>query len=243
MAINTRDIMDDTVVKTVAMLQKLVRNSSLRLSMSGSSREASLLHNLSRRIIFLLSRQWTRRLFQKKRRKWKENCALYLRLYIACQVRDGNLEDFFKYENQPWPPSLSQLGQLRGGQKADLVKCLSSTSAQITTQPVADAVILVQMLQPRTARTFDEYFSTVFASYILRHLKTARRVDLVWDVYQDDSLKSSLREKRGSGQRSKVLPSTRIPADWKGFLRVENNKDELFKLIANKVYTWYSLLI
>jgi hypothetical protein len=95
------------------------------------------------------------------------------------------LEDFFKYENQPWPPSLSQLGQLRGGQKADLVKCLTNTSAQIVTQPVvADAVILdgaviVQMLQPRTARTFDEYFSTVFAPYILRHLETAKRVDLV----------------------------------------------------------------
>ena len=71
MEINTRDIMYDTVVKTVAMLQKLVRNSSLRLSMSGSSREASLLHNLSRRIIFPLSRQWTRRPFQKKRREWK----------------------------------------------------------------------------------------------------------------------------------------------------------------------------
>ena len=58
------------------------------------------------------------------------------------------------YENQPWPPSLSLLGQLRGGQKADLALCLPSTSAEIATQPVADVVILdgtavVQMLQPR----------------------------------------------------------------------------------------------
>lgn len=44
-----------------------------------------------------------------------------------------------------------------------------------------------------------------------------------------------MREKRGSGQRRKVLASTRIPADWKGFLRVDDNKDELFKLLANKV--------
>ena len=51
----------------------------------------------------------------------KEDCALFARLYIACQNRDGNLEDFFKFENQPWPPSLSQMGQLRGGTKADLV--------------------------------------------------------------------------------------------------------------------------
>ena len=45
----------------------------------------------------------------------KEDCALFLRLYIACQIRVGNLEDIFKYENQAWPPSLPQLGQLRGG--------------------------------------------------------------------------------------------------------------------------------
>lgn len=38
-----------------------------------------------------------------------------------------------------------------------------------------------------------------------------------------------------SGQRRKVLRKTRIPSDWKGFLRVDDNKDELFKLLANMV--------
>lgn len=36
----------------------------------------------------------------------KEDCALFSRLYIACQNREGNLEDFFKFKNQPWWPSL-----------------------------------------------------------------------------------------------------------------------------------------
>ena len=103
--------------------------------------------------------------------------------------------------------------------------CLPSTSAEIATQPVADVVILdgtaiVQLLQPRTARTFDEYLSTVYAPYILKRLETARRADLVWDVYQDDSLKRSLREKRGSGQGHNIQASTRIPAYRKGFLQV-----------------------
>ena len=105
-----------------------------------------------------------------------------------------------------------------GGQKADLALCSPSTSVEIATQPVADVVILdgtaiVQMLQPRTARTFDEYLNTVHAPYILKHLETARRADLIWDVYQDDLMKRSLREKRGSGQRRNILASTRIPAD------------------------------
>ena len=143
-------------------------------------------------------------------------------------------------------PSLSKLGQLRGGQKADLLKCLSNTSVQIATQPAVDAVILdgaviVQMLQPRTARTFEGYFSNVFTPYILKHLETAKRVDLLWYVYQDDSLKRSLREKRGSGQRRKVLTSTRIPADWKSFLRVDDNKDEFSNFLQTR-YVQYNTI-
>ena len=95
--------------------------------------------------------------------------------------------------------------------------------------------MIVQIMEPRTARTFDDYFTTVFAPYILKQLLSTKRVDLVWDVYLEDSLKKSMRERRGSGQRRKVLGPTRIPGDWKGFLRVDENKDELFRLLATKV--------
>ena len=170
----------------------------------------------------------------------KQDLALFSRLYISCQTRDGNLEEFFKFENQPWPPSLSETGQLRGGQKADLIKCLPNSSNQCTIQPTIDAAILdgaviVQMLKPGTAQTFEDYFNYVFAPYITRQLETVQRVDVVWDVYHEDSLKRCTREKRGYGRRRKVLASTRIPSDWKGFLRVDGNKDELFKLLAEKV--------
>ena len=91
------------------------------------------------------------------------------------------------------------------------------------------------MLEPKTSCTFDEYFSIVFVPYVLKQLENTKRVDLVWDVYLDDSLKKSLREKQGAGQRRKVMGSTRIPSEWKGFLRVDSNKEELFKLLADKV--------
>ena len=102
---------------------------------------------------------------------------------------------------------------------------------------ISDGAVIVQMLPPKTALTFDEYFNAVFAPYVMKQLESVSRVDLVWDVYVAESLKQSAREKRGSGQRRKVFPSTRIPSDWKGFLRVDQNKDELFKLLANKVTT------
>ena len=45
--------------------------------------------------------------------------------------------------------------------------------------------------------------------------------------------KKAVRDKRGSGQRRKVMPATRSPSDWKGFLRVDDNKRELLQLLAD----------
>ena len=149
----------------------------------------------------------------------KEDCTLFSRLYIACQCRDGNLDEFFKYENQSWPPALLQMDQLRGGQKADLVKCLEIINVSDDKQPAVDAIILdgavaVQMMAPGAARTFGEYFDMVFQPFILKQLESASRIDIVWEVYRKDSLKSATREKRGSGTRRKVFQSTRIPSKW-----------------------------
>ncbi len=52
------------------------------------------------------------------------------------------------------------------------------------------------MLRPGTFKTFDDYATDVFLSYISSHLKVVSRVDVVWDVYVPDSLKSGTRSKR-----------------------------------------------
>jgi len=45
----------------------------------------------------------------------KSDCSLFSRLYITCQSCKGDLQEFFRHENHPWPPSLSQHGKLRHG--------------------------------------------------------------------------------------------------------------------------------
>ena len=42
----------------------------------------------------------------------KNDVALLARLYIGCQTRDWNLEEFFRHENQQCPPALSDGGRL-----------------------------------------------------------------------------------------------------------------------------------
>ena len=56
-------------------------------------------------------------------------------------------------------------------------------------------------------------------------------------MYRAGSLKKAARERRGTGHWPKVTSSTRIPSAWKGFLRVDENKNELFLLLANYVGT------
>ena len=93
------------------------------------------------------------------------------------------------------------------------------------------------MLSPKTARTFYEYFGAIFAPYATKQPESVGRVDLVWDVYVTDSLKRSAQEREALANNEKKLLSTQIPSEWKEFLRVDLNKDELFKLLANKVKT------
>ena len=110
-----------------------------------------------------------------------------------------------------------------------------SVNAPVVDAKLYDGAAVVQMLNPGTAKTFQEYANNVFSSYVSSQLATTQRVDLVWDVYIADSLKSSTREKRGKGKRRRVASSTMIPKNWKDFLRVDENKSELFHFLSQQV--------
>ena len=97
---------------------------------------------------------------------------------------------------------------------------------------IIDGAALVNMLKPDTSRTFNEYAATVFLPYIRRQLDTVKRIDVVWDVYLKDSLKGTAREKRGKGLRRRVEGRNTIPRNWQIFLRVDENKTELFEFLA-----------
>ena len=67
--------------------------------------------------------------------------------------------------------------------------------------------------------------------------KTHTRVDVVFDQYKLDSLKSYTREVRGTGERQKVTLTGHVPNNWESFLRNNDNKTELYSLLAKIVYT------
>ena len=58
-------------------------------------------------------------------------------------------------------------------------------------------------------------------------------MDLVWDRYLEDTLKSTARAKRGRGIRRHVVSGTLIPGNWQDFLRVDSNKTDLFQFLSH----------
>jgi hypothetical protein len=58
---------------------------------------------------------------------------------------------------------------------------------------------------------------------------------VIFDVYYRNSLKYLTREKRGFGTRMHVTANTKIPSNWQEFLRVDENKTELFHFLADSI--------
>ena len=117
----------------------------------------------------------------------RNNCLLFSRLYISCQTREGNLDEFFQHENQSCPPSLSQDGKLRLPQKkSELAECLQSSTTPQTRMPEAvDAIIIdgsvvINTIKSGTEKTFAEYSGQCFLPYIKSQLSHAKRLDVVW---------------------------------------------------------------
>ena len=113
--------------------------------------------------------------------------------------------------------------------------CLSTPRAQVS---ILDGSGIVNMLRPGTAKTFKAYATDVFVPYILSQLQHVERPDIVWDRYIADSLKLETRCNRGKGIRQRVEPRSAVPGNWQEFLRIDDNKTELFFFL---VLTWLKL--
>ena len=157
-------------------------------------------------------------------------------LYVSMQKRPGDLQELFNHETQAYPPSLSDHGQLRFGKKSDLLECLSSDG---NTDPppshdckLIDGAAIVHALPTNSVQTFEDCAKKIFILYMQQQLKTCKRLDVVWDVYVNGSLKESARAKRGSGKRLRVRPAVQIPGKWSEFLSENANKQDLFVYLS-----------
>ena len=246
LVLDTRDIMDSSVTESVRQVEAIGKaHYQAFVTERLEKRTTSLFDPIKRKKLPLFSSPppaKAKSSDKMQKTTLKSNCSLFSRLYVSCQIRDGDLEKFFCHENQSFPPALSQYGKLRSGTKSDMVPCLERLSPVQAQMPSVEALLLdgaaiVNMLKPGPSRTFEEYSQSVFLPHVKGHLKNVQRVDVVWDTYVPDSPKATTRSKRGKGIRRRVKPDTKIPSNWPAFLRIDENKEELFDYLAEQLGT------
>ena len=96
-----------------------------------------------------------------------------------------------------------------------------STSRPQSTAEVVDGAVVVQAVLPQGSNSSEQYCRKDFAGYILRFQQQGlARIDVIFNVYLEQSIKSATRSKWGQGKRIKVVKGTPLPRNWKFFLRV-----------------------
>ncbi|XP_037025687.1 uncharacterized protein LOC119067048 [Bradysia coprophila] len=181
-----------------------------------------------------------------KNKMLRNDCELFSRLYLGATNRKVDLDQFFNYENQPFPPSISNNGHLRNGPKSNIVDCLRDEyqdadledldygSHDDATAFVVDGAVIVHFINSTGAKTFGEYSSKI-RDYFRPFTQKYQRIDIVWDVYRENTIKRHAREKRGTGRIQKVASALKLPQKWVEFLKVDENKNRLFKLLAQDI--------
>ena len=128
--------------------------------------------------------------------------------------------------------------------KSELLTCFEALSPPTRELPngvsvvILDGAAIVQMLKVVGVSTFEQYANDIFKPYVTSILRAVDRIDIVWNSYKADSLKASTREKRGKGICLRVSPSTAVPKNWQDFLRVDDNKQELFHYLSQCCVSW-----
>lgn len=241
--LDTHDCMDEQVVEALYGMEQLGKEQYSRyVSDVLVKREKSIHSTIKKNKLPLFKRPHTstpsRNVTQLQ--EIKSDYNLFSQLFIATQVRDTNLEEFFSHENHPWPPALSLNGKLRlPGNKSELLACIDPS---IQPEPpshfdakIFDGAAMVHILPHEHKCTFGEYSDKIFIPWTERQLQSSTRIDIVWDRYHPDSLKATTREKRGKGVRRKVSRNAKLPASFAGFLQNDRNKEELFALLSGEV--------
>ena len=131
---------------------------------------------------------------------------------------------------------------MRSGTKANLLECVQNlVPDHDTVKPhdaqmiILDGAAIINMIKPGTSESFNDYATKVMEYIHKQFSGKVLRVDMVFDIYRKNSLKAGTRQKRGKGTRRRVEGKNKVPSNWQEFLRVDDNKYELFHLISERV--------
>ena len=242
--LDTRDVMGQSVVETVRKVKKIGKSQLQDFVKERlERREKPILAPIKKnKLTPLFSSEYGSNARTKKNenKDLKKDVRMFAQLYIATQVRGGDMDELFSHETRSEPPALAKNGEIRPGDKAELLTCLKNVSKTTKEMPnvsvaVLEGSVMVNMTKPDKEKTFRSYADNLIVPRIQSELDKYERVDVVFDTYRKDSLKSTTRRKRGKGIRRKVEENSQPPKDWASFLRIDDNKTELFRFLSEAI--------
>ena len=165
--------------------------------------------------------------------------------WLVVSVKSGRevqLDNFLRYELSPAPLTLATTdGNLRstnesqmthiiekGKTKSSLLMC--DLLVQVCT--ILDGMALVHVIgKPAECKKFGDLADTIINSVFSHFLDKCTRVDIIFDHYGTQSVKSGTRSKHRRGIRPvrRIIEdrNVRLPENWQAYLAMEDNKREL----------------
>ena len=126
------------------------------------------------------------------------------------------------------------------GTKSDILKEFGkyiepSTSRPQSTVEVADGVAAYHENCSFSSNTAERTLLVI--GFFWFQQKGLTSIDVVFNFYLEQSIKSATRSKRGQSKQIKVVKRIPLPGNWTFFLHVESNRTELFYLLAEELVT------
>ncbi|CAH3143072.1 unnamed protein product [Porites evermanni] len=163
----------------------------------------------------------------------KADRALFGQMVIIAENRQLHMRDVLCHPLGPLPWALSTVdGSLRKTSKAALAKELQKNvpAAEEIPQPSAciiDGMVLVQRLKG-DHKKFSDVADSLFGM-VLHEGASSKRIDVIFDVYRENSIKNTEREHRGAeyGNEFRNLQPDHKVQQWRKFLLNPQNKKAL----------------
>ena len=172
------------------------------------------------------------------------------RLIIAYEAgRAVDLPTILKHELMPVPLSIAEMnGSLRSGNKAQLADILTDgicCPEEIDDiDPVSSCLIIdgqamiVALGKPPGAETFGD-LADVFVRDVLKSGYKFHRIEVIFDRYREESIKSATRERRCKTARPirRLVEdrTVKLPSNWSNFMALSENKADLAQLLSEEL--------
>ena len=170
----------------------------------------------------------------------KADRLLFGRIIVMAQGRSLKMEDVLSHPLGPLPWALSTTdGLLRKTNKAALATILQKNVAASEHLPgnstsVVDGMNIVQIIKG-DQDTFGDVAATIL-SMVLKEGSQSKRIDVVFDVYQEKSIKNSEWLVRGeeTGHQFQNITSMQLVRQWRTFLSRCANKTSLITFVVSE---------